>query len=231
MQRNSIITLFIEAAIFIGIIMFGINYYNNQLDISDQNLKAYKGQLEQVEMKNGELVAIRDSYVLKTKDLQEQFDLSQKEIRDLKRKLGSSLAYIAELESNIKIDTIVTIKDTIIYKDKETDIRFLYQDDWVSFNGLTSLKNNTSSTRIFNMNMDVPLKFGISDDYQIFVQSNNPYVNFTNLEGAVIDGSKLKPKKTRFNWGFQIGFGISYDIFDKDYSIGPYGGIGAEVNF
>lgn len=231
MQRNSIITLFIEAAIFIGIIMFGINYYNNQLDISDQNLKAYKGQLEQVEMKNGELVAIRDSYILKTKDLQEQFDLSQKEIRDLKRKLGSSLAYIAELESNIKIDTIVTIKDTIIYKDKETDIKFLYQDDWLSFNGETILFNNESNTKLSNININIPLKVGLSNDYQIFVQSDNPYVNFSSIEGAVIDGSKFRPKKKRWNIGIYGGFGIHYDMPTKSFGYGPQLGVGVSIGF
>lgn len=231
MQRNSIISLLIEAIIFISVIMFGINYYNNQLDISDQNLKAYKGQLEQVEMKNGELVSIRDSYILRIKDLENQFDISQKEIRDLKRKLGSSLAYISKLESSIKIDTIVTIKDTIIYKDKETDIRFMYIDDWLSFNGETILFNNESNTKLSNININIPLKVGLSDDYQIFVQSDNPYVNFSSIEGAVIDGSKFRPKKKRWNIGIYGGFGIHYDMPTKSFGYGPQLGIGASIGF
>lgn len=231
MQRNSIISLFIEAVVFICIIIFGINYYNNQLDISDQNLNAYRGQLEQMELKNGELISVRDSYILRIQDLENQFDISKKEVRDLQRKLNSSLAYIAELKSNIRIDTIVTVKDTIIYKDKETDIRFIYNDDWLSFNGETKIMDDKPTTNIFNMNMNVPLKVGLSDDYQIFVQSDNPYVNFSSIEGAVIDKSKLRPKKKRWNIGVYGGFGIHYDMPTKSFGYGPQLGIGVSVGF
>lgn len=231
MQRTSIISLFIEAVVFICIIIFGINYYNNQLDISDQNLNAYRGQLEQMELKNGELISVRDSYILRIQDLENQFDISKKEVRDLQRKLNSSLAYIAELKSNVRIDTIVTIKDTIIYKDKETDIRFIYNDDWLSFNGETKIMDDKPTTNIFNMNMNVPLKVGLSDDYQIFVQSDNPYVNFSSIEGAVIDKSKLRPKKKRWNIGVYGGFGIHYDMPTKSFGYGPQLGIGVSVGF
>ena len=231
MQRTSIISLFIEAVVFICIIIFGINYYNNQLDISDQNLNAYRSKLEQVELKNGELISVRDSYILRIQDLENQFDISKKEVRDLQRKLNSSLAYIAELKSNVRIDTIVTIKDTIIYKDKETDIRFLYNDDWLSFNGETKIMDDKPATNIFNMNMIVPLKVGLSDDYQIFVQSDNPYVNFSSIEGAVIDKSKLRPKKKRWNIGVYGGFGIHYDMPTKSFGYGPQLGIGVSVGF
>ena len=231
MQRTSIISLFIEAVVFICIIIFGINYYNNQLDISDQNLNAYRGQLEQMELKNGELISVRDSYILRIQDLENQFDISKKEVRDLQRKLNSSLAYIAELKSNVRIDTIVTIKDTIIYKDKETDIRFIYNDDWLSFNGETKITDKKTTTNIFNMNMNIPLKVGLSDDYQIFVQSDNPYVNFSSIEGAVIDKSKLRPKKKRWNIGIYGGFGIHYDMPTKSFGYGPQLGVGVSVGF
>lgn len=231
MQRNSIITFIIEALIFIAIIVFGIHYYNNQLDISNQNLNVYRGQLEQMELKNGELISVRDSYILRIQDLENQFDMSKKEVRDLQRKLNSSLAYIAELKSNVRIDTIVTIKDTIIYKDKETDIRFIYNDDWLSFNGETKIIDKKTTTNIFNMNMNIPLKVGLSDDYQIFVQSDNPYVNFSSIEGAVIDKSKLRPKKKRWNIGVYGGFGIHYDMPTKSFGYGPQLGAGASVSF
>ena len=58
-----------------------------------------------------------------------------------------------------------------------------------------------------------------------------PYVSFSEIEGAVIDGSILKPKKKRFNWGLQLGLGTMYDIIDRDISLGPYAGVGIEFNF
>ena len=56
-------------------------------------------------------------------------------------------------------------------------------------------------------------------------------MSFSNIDGAVIDNSVLKPRKKRFNWGLQLGVGAMYDIIDKDIAVGPYAGIGAEFNF
>jgi hypothetical protein len=75
------------------------------------------------------------------------------------------------------------------------------------------------------------LTIGLTNDYQIFATTPNPYIIFTDIEGSVIENSVLKPRKKRFSWGVQFGFGTMYDIIDKDLSIGPYGGLGAEVNF
>jgi hypothetical protein len=56
-------------------------------------------------------------------------------------------------------------------------------------------------------------------------------MEFTDIEGAIIDGSKFAPKKKRLNWGFQLGFGAQYGIFNKKVDLGPYGGVGIEINF
>lgn len=232
MQRNSIISLFIEAIIFIAIIMFGYNYFTNQIDTYDQNIKVYKNHMEQLELKNGELLTIRDSYILKTKELEEVLNISQKEVKELQKQLDSKVAYIAKLESAINTGPVIIQKDSIIYISKdEIETYFKYEDSWLFINGVTKIKNKTSQTTIDNISLNVPLTVGLSNDYKIFVSTPNPYISLSNIEGAVIDNSVLKPKKKRFNWGFQFGFGVSYDIIKQDYSIGPYTGIGGEINF
>lgn len=231
MDKKSILVVVLEALLFLAIISFGYRSMDNKLDISNQNIKAYKGQVEQLELKNGELLRIKDSYILEKNELQEQFDMSKQEIRDLQKKLNSSLAYISRLEANVKIDTIREVRDSIIYiNDTDRDVKFKYQDDWFSMEGMTQLRGPNSNTELYNISMDVPLNIGLSDMYQLFVTSPNPYVSFTNMEGALIEGSKLYPKPKRFSMGIQGGFGPGYDIITKQMTLGIYVGFGFQWN-
>lgn len=230
-MNKSILGYIIEGCILLGILSFVYTHFDKKLDISEQNVKAYKNKIEQLELKNGELITTRDSYILKTKELQDVLDVSKKEIRSLEKKLDASLTYISKIESNIKIDTLKTSKDSITYRQDTTDIKFNYRDDWISFNGLTNIFNKESKTFLYDFDINVPLKMGISENYKIFVHTPNPHVTFSSIEGAVIDGSKLAKKEKKWNIGVQAGFGGLYDIFNKNISIGPYIGAGMEYNF
>ena len=114
-DRKSIISLIVEAVLFLGIISFGYKLMNGKLETSEQNLIAYKGQMEQLELKNGELITTRDSYILDKKQLEEALDVSKSEVKQLEKQLNSSLAYIANMESQVRIDTVTIVKDSIIY--------------------------------------------------------------------------------------------------------------------
>ena len=226
-DRKSIIGLIIEAVIFIGIISFGYKIMDEKLDISEQNLIAYKSKMEQLELKNGELITTRDSYILDKYKLEEELSISKKEVKDLEKKLKSTLAYISNIESEVRIDTIETVRDSIIYiNDSDIDVKFNYSDEWLSFNGLTRIRDAQSKTSLRNVNMIVPLTIGLTDNYKLFIQSDNPYVNFTSMEGAVIDGSKLIQKQRKLGLSIQGGFGATYDILSKGLGIGPYLGLG-----
>lgn len=229
MDKKSIFSLCIEACIFIIIISFMHSHFSRENETLNQNLIAYKNDLEEVELKNGELITSRDSYILQINELEEQFNLSKKEVKDLKKQLGASLAYISILESNVNVDTVVTVKDSIIYIDKnEVEVRFHYSDDWFGFNGLTKMKDGDASTSIYNMNMRVPLEIGLMENYKLYVKTDNPYVELSNIEGAVIDKSILYPKQKRWSWGLQGGFGFLYDVTRKDIGMGLYVGIGGQ---
>lgn len=237
MNKKSIFYIFIEAVLFLAIIVFGINYYTNKLDISNQNLKVYKGEVEQLELKNGELITIRDSYISTISELEEMLDISKKEIKRIQSALDSKVAYISKLESTIKIDTIEMVRDSIIYVDNSPDhviASFHYTDKWLEMYGRNdiNLKNKIDcKTTLDKLQMNVPLTVGLTEDYQIFVQSDNPYTNFSSIEGAVIDKKQFRKRDPWISWGLQFGFGLSYDIFNKDFNLGPYAGAGIEVNF
>jgi hypothetical protein len=227
----------VEAIIFIAIIAGVYGFFSNKLDISEQNVVAAYGKVEELTLKNGELIAVRDSHITTINNLENQLNITTKEAKELQRKLNSKIAYISELESQVRIDSIVTVRDSIIYVDntaKKMIASFHYDDKWMNFNGeneFTFGENYECKTTLHNFTMRTPLVVGITNDYQIFVKSDNPYVQFTDIEGAVIDKQALRPRKKRFSWGLQFGVGAMYDVWHKQVAVGPYGGLGVEINF
>lgn len=229
----------VEAVIFIAVIVGVYSYMSNKLDISEQNLRTANGTIEQVTMHNGELLSVRDSHITTINDLENQLKISTKEAKELQRKLNSKIAYISELESRVHVDSIVTVRDTVYVtvtddSTKKMIASFHYDDHWLSLNGeneYTFGENYECKTILRNITMRTPLTVGLTNDYQIFVKSENPYVQFTSIEGAVIDKQKLRPKKQRFSWGLQVGAGVMYDVWHKQVAVGPYGGVGVELNF
>lgn len=235
MNRKTLLSYLIEAAVFIIIIAFGWNYYNERLETTTRNLIAYKGQLEEVELQNKNLLVAKDSYIATIGDLEEQLDITKKEAREIQRQLNSKLAYIAKIEQSVKVEYVEVIKDSIVYVNNQHAIaKFHYNDDWIRFDGENEFQfgnNFDYITRVKNISIIAPLTIGLTNDYQVFATTSNPYITFTDIEGSVIENSVLKPRKKRFSWGVQFGFGTMYDIVDNDLSIGPYGGLGVEVNF
>lgn len=225
----------------IGIVLLIISliwgYFSRKLDVSEQNLKAATTELKETKLKNGELLTSKNSYIATIDDLNNLLDISKKEVKELQRKLDSKIAYISQIESNVKIEYIEIVKDSIVYVDntpKKAIAPFHYNDQWVNLNGENEFTFGDTfdyRTKINEISMNVPLTVGLTDDYQIFVKSPNPYFNISSIEGAVIDKSKLYPKKKRFNWGLQGGMGVMYDFIDRDIAAGLYLGIGAEFNF
>ena len=230
-------THIIEALIFIAIIALVWGCYREKLDDSEQNLKAAMGRMEQVELENGELLASRDSYIASINDLEELLDISKQEVKEIQRQLDDKVAYISRIESEVRIEYIETVRDSIIYMNNDYSVAtstFHYNDKWVGIagrNDFTFGEQFDYKTTITSIDMEVPLNVGLTDDYQIFVKSSNPYVRFTDIQGAVIDNSVLKPRKKRFSWGLQLGAGIMYDVWHKQVAVGPYGGVGVEFNF
>lgn len=195
------------------VILLGICIYlGNELRYVNQNLKAAKGQVEQLVLENGEIVAIRDSYISSYNEIKEQLELSNREIRTLKKKLGEKPKTITKIETIIKYDTIQPIQTA------QPNL-FNYKDDWVSFH------LDIDKPLISNLSINAPLKVGMTKD-KVFVYSDNPYLNIMTVENHI-------KKPSRWSVGLQIGFGLNYGIVNKSIDIGPYLGVGVEykINF
>ena len=218
---KTITLLFIEAIIFVAILAAMNNCNGRRIEILDQNLNAEKSNIETIMLSNGNLVAERDSYILKNKQLEEILDITKEEKKELEKKLDDKIAYIANIESNIKVDTL-EVHDTVTIKDSSSiTINFNYNDPWLNFSGGTYYKNGKSKTQIFDINIPTPLRVGLTDNYTIFVESKNPYLNITDIEGAVLDGSKLYPKERHWKFGLYAGVGLQYGLVEKHIDFGP----------
>lgn len=237
MSKKTIIITTIIGVFVIGISIAIGNYYSNKIEALEQNLEAAEGSIETLTLKNGELVSIRDSYILQIDELENRLDVSTKEVKDLQKKLKSQLAYISTLKTETKIDTLVTVRDSIIYKTPELiDVKFKYNDDWISFNGTNKLtfSNNIladSKVDIYNLNIITPITLGITEDLRLFATSDNPYVTFTNMDGAILKNSPFYKKKSPWDFSLHVGFGLQYNLINKQFGIGPYGGGGISYSF
>lgn len=190
------------------VILLGICIYlGNELRYVNQNLKAAKGQVEQLVLENGEIVAIRDSYISSYNEIKEQLELSNKEIRSLKKKLEEKPKTITKIETIIKYDTIQPIQTT------QPNL-FNYKDDWVSFH------LDIDKPLISNLSINAPLKVGMTND-KVFVYSDNPYLNIMTVENHI-------KKPSRWSVGLQMGTGLTYDILQNRVGLGLYVGVGLE---
>jgi hypothetical protein len=236
-KMKQIFWMIVEAIVFILLISFIWGYYSRKLETSEQNLKAATSQISEMKLKNDDLLVARDSYIATIDDLENLLDITKKEVKEIQRKLDSKIAYISELETNVRIEYVEVVKDSIIYVNnnpKDIVAQFHYTDEWVNLKGESKINFEnefTYNTTLNDINIYTPLTVGLTDDYQIFVTTSNPYVNFSDINGAVIDKSKLYPKKKKFNWGLQGGLGIMYNVVKNDVAVGPYLGVGAEYNF
>ena len=236
-RTKNILWHVLELVIFSIILSCVWNYYSKENKTHQQNLKAAQTELYEVKLKNGELLSVRDSYIATINDLETLLDISKNEIKDLQRKLDSKIAYISKIETNTKIEYVEVLKDSIVYvNNNPNDIisHFHYSDEWLKISGENNIKLGDkfeSNTILNKIEINTPLTVGLTNDYQIFISSPNPYLNINNIEGAVIDKSKFQQRKKRFNWGLQMGFGPMYDVIDKDIAVGIYCGIGGEINF
>ncbi len=224
--------IIIISIIVIIILLMSTTCINRRNENLTNNIKALTDSVQTINLKNGELLSTKQSLLLEKKELEKYLDINKKEINYLEKKLKSSLALISKMECEINVDTIV-MTDSVIINNNTIDSYFDYKDKWVKLNGHTLFLNNTSTTTINNITMNADLKMGLTDDYKIFVISDNPYLTFNEIDAAAIEGSVVREKKKRWNIGAQIGIGAGYNLIGKTDKIfiGPFLGVGISYGF
>ena len=230
MERKTLILLIVEAVLFAAIFFGYISSVNEKETIYEQNLIAAHDTVSVYKMKNDEMLYEKSLYIQTEEELMKQLDLSKQEIKELKKKVGD-LELLASVETVIKIDTIHSTKDTIIYVDNGFRHKFEFNDEWLSINGLSWYDGCESGVDIYDIYMDAPLKVGVSEDYKLFVTSTNPYLNITSIEGSILENSKQSPTSSKWGIGIGLGFGFQYGLIHKVLDFGPQLGIEIQYKF
>lgn len=222
MERNKVIAILILAlAISLACVQCEHNKYND----AENNYRVMCDSMKVLTSKYNDEIFARQSLIVDKKELEKALDISRKELTDLEKTLHETVAYYSNLSGIVEYDTLI-MKDTMwVEKDVEY-VRFSYADTWSIIDGVTKIENKIPQTSINILSISVPLHVGLTDNYTIFVTSNNPYVHFTDIEGAVIDGSKLKATERRFGLGLHAGFGVQYNLLGKNIGVGPEVGVG-----
>ena len=231
LDMKTIIISIIEALIFIFIISSISHCTNQKIQTLDHNLVAAQDEIQTLVLENGNLLSEKTAYILKNKELESVLEITKQEKKDIEKKLNDKIAYIANISGQVRVDTL-TLRDTV-YKtnDNKFDINWSYNDKWLRLSGATQYDGYKSSTNLHGISLYTPLKVGLTDNYTIFVEAENPYLKITNIEGAIIDGSNLRPKPNYWTLSVQGGVGKQYGLINNKFDIGPYMGVGVSYNF
>lgn len=232
---NTINKIFAGVIVGMAIVLavLGVRNYNLQRSNNNwkHNYEVLRDSMEVVETRNGEILYENGSLIIEKKELEEALGITKQHVKDYEKTLGSKLAYISKLESQLEIKDTITITN-VIHDTLTRTYSINYNDGWLNFDeNFSMLVPDQPTFEIYNINMNVPLKVGLTDNYTIFVTSPNPYFKVTDIEGAVIDKGKFAPKLRRWTLGAYAGFGLGYGFINKQIDVGPQIGVGVGYRF
>jgi hypothetical protein len=223
-----------EAMLFLFIMTMMNRCNSEKVDVLETNIIGYRDSLKTVELKNGELISYKQSLILNNEALREELNISKTEIKDLEKKLDSKIAQVNKLSSMLQMkDTVFMKSDTVYINSDSTSTKiFKWSDNWTELTAnVTGASIIESNLALYDFRVKVPLEFGITEDYKVWAKSPNPYLVIEDISSATVYGSTIYPKKKRWSWGLQVGFGAGYDVISKRFVVGPYAGAGVEYNF
>lgn len=208
-----ITAVIVGLALTVLVLSLNIKRIKADRDIYKHNFSAATDELREERLKNGDLLVERDSYILRVEDLERMRISDEKEIKELKKKLGEDVMYISRLEEEIRVRP--QVRDTVWIDGELVKSRWIAADrPWYSISGWSESNGKTISTGIDSLTMSVPLKVGLSEDWTIFVRSSNPYVSFGSIDGAVLDREMYLKKSSPRRWGLgvSVGMGMGWNV-------------------
>lgn len=195
----------------------------------EQNWKAAQDSVEHYRLKNGELLAERQSFILSESELRSQLCMSKDEVKDLKKKLGSALALVAKVQSEVRIDSIYIESEPTIVTTDTLSAPISFNDNWLSISGQVNYGSGKVRTNLYNISMSAPVTVGTAENGKFFVSTPNPYLHITDITSVVSE--KVVPRRKHWSIGMGIGPSVGYDFHHKDIYWGIGGTIGLQYNF
>lgn len=179
--------------------------------------------LETYISKKGDTLTGKNTYIQDIKDLKKSNEELYQQVKTLS-KLKFQPIFVSNVEEKMKIDTIYTEKGDTASNQKTSEKILNWKspaNQYYSFNGSTRVKTDFSdfSTTITNFQVHSNLKVNLVEkdkQLKVVVNSDNPYVDVTNINSVTIDPRKSKVIKSYFP--------------TKRWHIGPYVGVGLDKN-
>lgn len=211
--------------------------------INEQNNRALTDSVHYLKNREGDIEAIKSSFVSKLEDLEKLNADLYKEVKSEFGKVNSLIKGIVTIDPG----TVSMSNDLINYPDGIThglkfehmridsgltwsikgESQFKFQNNTI-FPGITTISENQ-----MKLNLVMGFKTMDNGDYQVFARSGSPFVTFGELDGVLIipkhNDELLCPplKNKKFGLGFQIGYGIG---FNDKILLSPYIGVGLSYN-
>lgn len=203
----------------------------NQLQENDRlehNIEALSSVAFEYKGKNDELVKKQQILLGDMNTLKVANEDLYKRLKSMELKNVEQALRIDGLINNPVRDTIWQINNDTIYIDKSVNItrKFDFSDNFRVLQGNVSINNGNM---LFQINKDV-VKFDYTaafKDGQLYITSDNPYIQYNNITGIQVP----KQKKKRWNIGIYGGFGVHYNIPTKSFGYGPQIGAGISIGF
>ena len=200
---------------------------SNQLQenkLLEHNIEAITSEAEQYKGKNGELVSQQQILIGDMNTLKIANEDLHNRLKSMEVKNAEQALRIEGLIRNPQRDTVWSVNTDTVYIDISR--RFDFSDRWRTLNGNVFVADGNLGLNIDNdiIKFDYTAAF---KDGQLYITSDNPYVQYNNITGVQVP----KQKKKRWNIGIYGGFGIHYDMPTKKFGYGPQFGAGVSVGF
>lgn len=202
--------------------------YNNiiddlkyNLEITSQNYIAASDTLKVYKTEKGE-IAVKMSYLVKDKDeLMRKLNVSEDEKVTLKKR-------VKDLNTKLKAATkvvAVTKVDSIFIKPSNTPNNYIYSDKYLNMNITTTPPDGLM---LNSLSLQTSLVISTTEDHRFIIQTDNPYIHFTDIQSAEV---YKKKKKVEFTHGFYLGVGTTYGLINNKVDFGPQFGYGIGIKF
>ena len=130
-------------------------------------------------------------------------------IKDISVKNPDNAVYVSTVIRDERRDTCWIVSVDSVYYNKEIKKEFDFSDSWRTIQGYTYLRSDTLGTRITRNDVTVDFTI-VQKDSKVYITSNNPYVEYSNIVG--ITQEKAAEKVKRWGIGPYIGFGVTHKL-------------------
>ena len=213
-KTQIIMGLAIVFLIFFLIKSCDTNFKNKS--IYDNNIKALTEQMETWKTKAGDLVAEKTVLQGDIKLLKQTNEELYNQVEKLKVKPKEVIYVETEIINNVH-DTTYVVDSTYIKKN------FDFSDKWRTLSGYIEYNKPNLGLTIDKDITKADFTIAIKDS-KVFVTSNNPYIQYNDIQGVV-----LPKQKPTFSIGVGPSVGFGYGFINKKPDF--YVGLGISINY